>query len=114
MKNILKVFVFILIIIWTWNKLLIPGWDKYVKKYDKPWWSGTEYQKVCGTEEYEDKCYTLAVYSDGESIDTIYFDNGGYLNGESECFKAASGLYDFERFCRFYDQESRLWDVIPL
>jgi hypothetical protein len=98
----------------AWDKLVVPGYEKYVKKYDKPWWSGTEAQQVCGTGENQSKCYTLQVSSDGEAIDTITFPNGGYLYGDSVCYKAAEGLYSFDRFCRFWDQEGRQWDVNPL
>lgn len=89
------------------------GYNHFIKKdYSKPWWKGTASQKVCSTEGNEN-CYTLSVYSDGETIDTINFPNGGYLSGDSECFEAAS-FYDYDQFCRFYDQQGRKWDVIPL
>lgn len=86
--------------------------NKYIKKYDKPWWSGTKLQRVCTTGG-GGNCYSLSATSDGENINIISFPNGGYLYGESECFQAAS-FYDYDRFCRFYDQEGRKWDVIPL
>jgi hypothetical protein len=92
---------------------VVAGWDKYVKKYDKPWWSGTALQEVCTTGDTQ-KCYTLQVSSDGENIGTVYFPNGGYLYGDSECYQAAKDLYDFDRFCRFWDQEGRRWDINPL
>lgn len=88
-------------------------WDKYVKKYDKPWWEGTQSQEVCATGQYEGSCYTLPVFSDGDQIYRVNFPNGGYLYGSSECYKAAD-IYDFDRFCRFWDQENRLWDINPL
>lgn len=89
------------------------GYNHFIKKdYSKPWWEGTAAQEVCSTGDSQ-TCYRLSVYSDGEGIDTIYFPDGGYLSGDSECFEAAS-IYNYDHFCRFYDQEGRLWDVIPL
>lgn len=82
------------------------------EKYSKPWWTGSEYQKVCNNSG--DKCYTLAVYSDGESIEKITFPNGGYLvpSGTS-CHKAAE-QYTFSQFCEFVDSEGNSWDIIPI
>lgn len=79
--------------------------------YSKPWWEGAEVQQVC-TSDGSEKCYTLHVTSDGESITQVSFPNGGYLYGDSECHEAAD-IYTYDQFCRFYDQEGRKWDVIP-
>lgn len=99
--------------VFAWNHLLVPAYGKYVKKYDKPWWTGTSYQRVCPAFDDSEDCYTLPVTSDGDNVTQISFPNGGYVYAtDSGCYQAASG-YTFDRFCRFYDQENRLWDIDP-
>ena len=89
------------------------GYNHFVKKdYSKPWWKGAATQRVCAT-GYNQDCNNQLVYSNGDSIDSISFPNGGYLHGYSECFEAAS-FYEYDQFCRFYDQQGRKWDVTPL
>ena len=89
------------------------GYNSFIKKdYSKPWWEGVASQKVCSTGDNQN-CYTLSVYSDGQAIESISFPNGGYVRGDSECFKAAS-FSGYDQFCRFFDQQGRKWDVIPV
>lgn len=96
----------------VWTKVAVPAYEKYVKKYDKPWWSGVQDMKVCQAFGNEN-CYTVPVSSNGEEIVSISFPNGGYLTAyDSECAKAAS-FYDFDRFCRMWDSENRKWDILP-
>ncbi|MFM9877911.1 MAG: hypothetical protein ACKVOG_08705 [Rhodoglobus sp.] len=110
---IVGVVVVILIGIFLWNQVVVPGWEKYVVKYDKPWWNGNESMRVC--EAFGDEsCYSLVVGSTGEEIVSIYFPSGGYLYADDwECAKAAEGLYDYDRFCRMWDSEGRKWDILP-
>lgn len=79
--------------------------------YSKPWFEGTEAQRVCSGET--GSCYNLPTYSNGEQVVQVNFPNGGYLHGESECFEAAD-IHEYDRFCRFTDQDGNGWDIIPL
>ena len=96
----------------AWNNLIVPGWEKHVMKYDKPWWSGNETQQVC--DNTSENCYNLVVASNGEDIEAVYFPNGGYVTVyDWECNKAAS-MYAFDRFCTIWDSEQRTYDIIPI
>lgn len=109
---LITVVVVIVVAVLAWNHLVVPAWEKYIVKYDQPWWSGNEAQRVCTT-TVERRCYSLVVASTGEEIETIYFPNGGYVDAyDWECMKAGS-YYGFDRFCRVWDAEGQLYDVIP-
>lgn len=99
--------IIIVIGVWVYNNLF-KGDD-----YSKPWWEGSAVQQVCPTFDDGEQCYYLTVVSDGEQVTGVNFKNGGYLYGSSECHKAAEDLYDYDRFCRFWDQENRKWDISP-
>ena len=48
---------------------------------------------------------------------TIYFDNGGWVETEATCDKAAEGFYSYKRFCRAYYYndygEASLFVIVP-
>lgn len=100
-------FIFICLIAW-WL------YGTYIKKdYSIPWWTGSEYAKVCDASD-DTKCYTLLVESNGEVITRVNFPNGGYISPSStECVKAAS-FYEFDQFCSITEDDGKEWDVIPL
>lgn len=97
-------------IYWLFTSDAIEEW-----RYGKTWWDGVETLEVCGaTPETEGQCYMLQVASEDGLPTTIYFPNGGYLTARDiSCHKAADGLYSFDRFCRFWDQDGRKWDIQP-
>ncbi len=97
--------------------LILIGWwiySTYINTdYSKTWWSGTQNQKMCSM-DYDNKCYTLPVSSEGGAIDRVDWPNGGYIiPTDSECSEAAS-FYDFDRFCTIWVSDGTTWDIIPL
>lgn len=97
--------------------LLIGGiwWHNNRVDYSKPWFSGIETVNACKAPYNSvDECYKLNVSSDGETLNTLYFNNGGYFNLTNvECVKAAES-YSFDRFCRFIDNDGSRWDILPI
>lgn len=84
--------------------------------YSKPWFKGYKTAEVCEVDiDSEDDCYYLGVNSDGKQFNYIYFPNGGYKYGSSECYESAS-FYRHKRFCRFfpYNEEESRYDIIPI
>ncbi|MDP2671757.1 MAG: hypothetical protein Q8P13_04865 [bacterium] len=85
-------------------------WWPFGISYDKPWWDGTEYQRVCVVHNpNNDNCYTLAVTVEDKRIVEMEFPNGGYVSISSqECGKAVT----FEgRYCVIYDTKGGDWQV---
>ncbi len=112
---IVGIIVIILLVWLAWDKWVVSGYEKYIKKYDKPWFEGSEYAVVCKLPDYDNsQCYTLVVDSEEGFITQINFPNGGYRAvSDSECYKAAEGLYNFDRFCRAWDTKGDSWDIMP-
>jgi hypothetical protein len=80
--------------------------------YSEAWWKGAEYQTVCNA--VSDKCYTLLVEAKDSLPFKVHFNNGGYLvRSHASCHEAAS-FYDFDRLCRFWDQDDARWDIHPV
>ena len=103
--------------------MLFVGWacggiyNAIFLDYSKPWFKGAKIEKVCEVDvDSNDNCYYLTVESDGKNIFAIYFSNGGYKYGSSDCAESAS-FYSYKRFCKFFttNKEGRLerYDIIP-
>lgn len=110
---ILSVIAFIAVLIFVWGDLILPAWDKYVNKYEKPWWTGTQNLRVCDAFDAS-KCYRLPVTSNGEQVVRVDFPNGGYLVPQNAtCAKVGMSAYAVDRFCSVLDQSGKEWDIIP-
>ena len=83
--------------------------------YSKPWFKGMAVNLVCKLPYYDTHdCYTLKVSSNGNEIETIYFNNGGYKEiDHTECSKAAP-IYNFKTICTLEDLDGIEWDILPL
>lgn len=96
--------------------------------YKDVWWSGTATQRIiyCG-DAIDPQCSTGSTYylpvthierSGDYHAFEIDFNNGGSLETEGYCDKAAKGMYDFDRFCRTtgYDEygNSSMYIIAPL
>lgn len=92
------------------------AWQHFFNRddYSKPWWDGTSTQQVCPTRYDGQRCYNVSVVSDGQQVTDIYVPSRGYLYGSSECYEAAEGLYQFDRFCRFWGQNGEVYDINPI
>lgn len=76
--------------------------------YSKPWWNGSEYQQVCLIGS-DGGCYSLLADSDGTTVTTVHFTNGGYIypSGEVTCDQDK----EIGRWCDFQDSQGRNWEV---
>jgi hypothetical protein len=96
--------------------------------YKDVWWKGTATQRViyCGSAIdphcSEGETYYVPVThierSGSSHVFEINFNNGGHIETEGSCDKAANGMYDFDRFCRTtgYDEygNSSMYIIAPL
>lgn len=98
--------------VWGVSALFAKAQEYY---YSKPWFSGTQVQIVCKVPYYTNNdCYSLPVTVENGKVTTIGFPNGGYITGEGECTRAASGVgYNFSRFCSLNTSTLERWDIFP-
>lgn len=93
--------------------LIAIGWwayNHFFKSYDKPWWNGTEYQKVCVVHNPNNtNCYNLPVTAEGGEVTRLGLPNGNStLIGTMDCGEAVT----FEgRYCVIVDITGRDWQV---
>ena len=102
----------ILLLILSWT---LAGCSQIFNDYSKVWFQGRDKAIVC-KKPYSNNndCSNLVVYSNGKSIDTIYFPNGGLIEAvDSDCAEAAS-FYSFKTICSLQDKDGNEWDILPL